>query len=224
MDTNDVAKRAAGRAALAYVTPGALLGVGTGSTVRHFVEALGESGTRPSAAVPTSSDTERLLRDIGVPLIALEFAEVPIPVYVDGADEVDGLGRAIKGGGGAHAAEKRVARASSTWVCIVDESKLVDRLGETAPVPLEVAERSLDAVIASIEAMGGSATVRAGSRADSGNPLVDVRGLDLSDPERTEDALEAVAGVVACGIFAHRRADVVVVGRADGSVSAFEPG
>lgn len=215
----DQAKRAPARAALAYVTPGSVLGVGTGSTVAHFIEVLSTSTHRPSAAVATSCDTETRLRDVGIGIIELEELDTPLWLYVDGADEVDGGGHAIKGAGGAHAREKRVARASDAWVCIIDDSKLVDRLGSRARVPLEVEPQALAGVQAAVVSLGGRPRLRAGQLADSGNLLVDVSDLDLSDPCGMEDRLEAIPGVVACGIFAHRRVDVILAGRSDGSVA-----
>lgn len=223
MDPREAEKRAAARAALAYVEPGALLGVGSGSTVAHFIDALAGSAVRPAAAVAASRDTEEALVRAGITVIALDDAERPLSVYVDGADEVERSGRAIKGGGGAHAREKLIAKASSTWVCIVDESKLVERLGESAPVPLEVVPELLPTVLVSVATLGGEPRLCEGRLADSGDPLVDVHGLDLADPVAVEDALEAIPGVVACGVFARRRADVVLVGRADGSVETIVP-
>lgn len=219
----DVGKRAAARAALAYLRPDTVIGVGTGSTVAHFIDALAAGGAGITRAVATSVDTEQRMLHIGIVPIALEDAEKPLALYVDGADEIDRLGRAIKGGGGAHAREKRVAQTSSRWVCIVDESKLVDRLGMRAPVPLEIETHALAEATTAVAALGAIAVLRVGSLADSGNPLVDVHGLDLSDPLGTEDALEAIPGVVACGIFARRRADVIHVGRDDGTVFTLIP-
>lgn len=219
----DSEKRAAARAALDYVLPDAVLGVGTGSTVGFFIEALVESPRRPAAVVATSRDTERRVQELGVPLLDLSEVEIPIPVYVDGADEVDSRGRAIKGGGGAHVREKQVATAAASWVCIVDSGKLVKRIGGLAPVPLEVEPHCLQSVRVAVEELGGRPVVREGGRADSGNLLVDVTELDLSEPLAMELALEAIPGVVACGIFARRRADLVIVGRANGSAELVVP-
>ena len=216
----DAGKQAAALAALAYLRDQTTIGVGTGSTVAYFIDAVGSSRVN---AVPTSADTEQRLRRVGITPIALEDAERPLALYVDGADEIDRLGRAIKGGGGAHVREKRVAQSSQEWVCIVDEGKLVERLGRRAPVPLEVAAASLAEASVAIALLGGVPRLRAGIPADSGNLLMDICGLDLSDPEHMEDALETIPGVVACGIFAHRRADVILVGREDGSVSTIIP-
>ncbi len=220
---HEAEKRAAARAALEYVPHDTVIGVGTGSTVAHFIDALGASDSRITRAVATSIDTQRRLRAVGISPITLELAEKPLALYIDGADEIDRLGHAIKGGGGAQTQEKRVAEASMMWVCIVDESKLVDHLGMRAPVPLEVGSGALAEAIAAASALGGSPELRPGAPADSGNPLVDVHGLDLSDPLRMEITLEAIPGVVACGIFARRRADVILIGRADGSVVTLAP-
>lgn len=224
MISAEAGKRAAAIAALTFITPNTFIGVGTGSTVAHFIDALGQIGTAATHVVATSTDTERRLRDIGITPVGLGDAEKPLALYVDGADEIDHLGRAIKGGGGAHTREKRVASASTTWVCIVDEGKLVDHLGVLAPVPMEVEPTALADVVAAVTALGGAPELRTGILTDSGNPLLDVHGLDLSDPLRVEDALDAISGVVACGIFAHRRADVILVGREDGSVLRLVPG
>jgi len=220
---DDSAKRAAARAAVAFVHPELVLGVGSGSTVALFIEELGLSGVRPSVAVSTSDATDALLRDIDVAVVPLEDVAEPIEIYVDGADEVDPLGRAIKGGGGAHTREKRVATASDAWVCIVDDAKVVPHLGYRWAVPLEVDASRLHDVHDAVTALGGLPTVREGRTADSGNPLVDVSGLDLDDPAGMESRLEAIDGVVACGIFARRRADVVIVGHPDGSVTIRRP-
>ena len=218
MTSRELEKRAAAVAALAYVTPGIVLGVGSGSTVAQFIRALGEYAGRPSRAVATSADTEQRLRRAGIATIPLEAADRPLALYVDGADEIDRSGRAIKGGGGAHTREKRVARASETWLCIVDEHKLVDRIGTRTPVPLEIDACSFAEVAEAVAALGGFATLRPGRLADSGNPLADVHGLPLSDALSMERALEAIPGVISCGIFARRRADLILVGRADGTV------
>ncbi len=220
---DDSAKRAAARAAVEFVRPGRVLGVGSGSTVALFIEELGLSGVRPSSAVSTSHATDALLHDIDVLVVPLEAVAEPIEIYVDGADEVDPVGRAIKGGGGAHTREKRVAKASETWICIVDDAKVVPHLGYRWAVPLEVEADYLPDVHDAVTALGGLSTVREGHVADSGNLLVDVSGLDLDDPAIMESRLEAIDGVVACGIFAHRRANIVIVGHSDGTVTIRRP-
>jgi ribose 5-phosphate isomerase A len=209
-------KRTAAEAALRLVDREAVLGVGSGSTVNAFLRVLQESGLPPRGAVAASLATAKLLDSGGVTVFPL--AEVDsLKLYIDGADEIDPSGRMIKGGGGAHTAEKRIAEAADRFVCIVDESKLVDRLGERVPVPLEVLPAELAFVVKQLAVMGAQTDLRQ-ERADSGNLLLDASGLDLSDPERVERELEEISGVVACGIFAGRRADIAIVGLADGSV------
>lgn len=219
----EAAKRAAARAALEFVHPERLLGVGSGSTVARFVRELGMSDVRLARAVSTSPATDSLLRAIGVDVVPLESAAEEIDIYVDGADEVDSLGRAVKGGGGAHVREKLVARSSTTWVCIVDDSKLVERLGSRAGVPIEVETGRVADLIDTMRAWGASPRVRPGPAGGPLRTIVDVAGLDLSDPEAVESRLECLPGVVACGIFARRPADIVLVGHPDGSVSALQP-
>lgn len=223
MSTPDLAKRAAAEAATRLTARETIIGVGTGSTVACFIEALASAATRPSRAVSTSEDTDQRLRRIGIEVVDLRDVALPLGVYVDGADEIDLRGRAIKGGGGAHTREKAVARASRTWVCIVDESKIASSLGSRAPVPLEVEADRLQAVVEAIEEAGGRLSVREDSRRRDGTLLADVYGLDLRHPQNTEYQLESIAGVVACGIFAHRRADLILVGHPDGTVTEIDP-
>ena len=223
--TRDEQKHAAAEAALEHVLPGATIGVGTGSTVAFFIEALGRlpSGRRPGAAVASSEATASGLRLAGIPVVGLDSVgggarpgatpgeTALLPVYVDGADEVDPELRLIKGGGGAHAREKVLATASALFVCIVDEAKLVPRLG-AFPVPLEVVPMAAAFVAVRVGRLGGRAAPRPGFVTDNGNAVLDVTGLDLSDPEGLEVELSGIPGVLDCGIFARRRADVVLVG------------
>ena len=230
--TQDEQKRAVAAAAVAYVTQGVTVGVGTGSTAALFIEELAARAELVNAAVPSSEATAAALRAAGIPVVGLE--EAPwLPLYVDGADAVDPELRLIKGAGGALAREKVVASASELFVCIVDESKLVARLGgaaggqaaggpaggtvaggdsPVAPVPLAVLPMAAALVAARVRALGGSPAVRSGFVSDDGMAILDVSGLDLGDPERLEAELAAIPGVVESGIFAHRRADVVLVG------------
>lgn len=219
----DAAKRAAARAAIEFIHPQCVLGVGSGSTVALFVEELGKSEMRPAKAVSTSEETDRLLQAIDVMVVSLDDTDEPIEIYVDGADEVDAQGRAIKGGGGAHTREKLVALASRSWVCIVDESKAVSDLGSHTDVPVEVEHGQLESVMGVLADWGAVPHVRREWSSDPLHLLIDVAGLDMSDPSATESRLEALPGVVACGIFAHRRADVVLVGHADGRVVRIVP-
>ena len=213
------AKTKAAEAALAYVKPDQLLGVGTGSTVSCFIEAMALRKVYPSAAIPTSFKTEKLLHEAGINIIQFKELNQLIPVYIDGADFIDYCGQAIKGGGGAHNIEKQVASISQNWVCIIDESKLVDNWKARYPIPLEIIPKEYEDVASQVSLMGGYLFKRAGSIADSGNLLADIQGFDLAvDLKALENKLESIPGVVACGIFATRRADIILVGKSNGSV------
>ena len=226
--TRDEQKRAVAEAALGYLTPGDTVGVGTGSTAALFIDQLAAHPELVAAAVPSSEATAAALRDAGIRVVGLD--EVPAPaVYVDGADVVDPELRLIKGAGGALVREKIVASASRLFVCIVDESKLSPRLDgptgdhpEGAPVPLAVVPMAAPLVSARVRALGGSVAVRPGYLTDDGLTVLDVSGLTLDDPARREVALDAIPGVVENGIFAGRRADVVLLGSSTG-VQTLEP-
>lgn len=218
--TRDDQKRVAAEAALEHVEPGATIGVGTGSTAAFFIELLGElpPARRPAAAVPSSDATAVALRRAGIRMIGLEAA-LPLPLYVNGADEVDPELHLIKGRGGAHAREKVLASAAALFVCIVDESKLAERLGDGpagAPVPLAVLPMAAASVAERVRALGGSPAARPGYLTDDEMAVLDVRGLDFSDPERLEAELEVIPGVVASGLFALRRADILLAGGTGG--------
>lgn len=197
-----------------------MIGVGTGTTSAIFVGELASRGPRVAAAVASSRDTEGRLLAAGIRVVRLEDAG-RLSVYVDGADEVGPDFELLKGGGGAHTAEKRLAEASDLFVCIVDSSKPVLALG-FRPVPVEVSTAERSRVERGLRAIGGVPRVREGFVTDGGGEVVDVSGLDLSDPAAMERRLESIPGVVACGIFALRRADVVIVGERGGSVSIRE--
>jgi ribose 5-phosphate isomerase A len=213
----DAAKRAAAVAALSFIEAGSVIGVGTGTTASAFVDALAQhSGPRPVAAVASSLETAHLLRAAGI-----EVSPLPpsgrIPLYIDGADEVDEALRMLKGHGGAHTREKVLASAADVFVCIVDDSKPIEGLtGRTVPVEYLPMARAF--VAREIEKLGGNSVHRPGFVTDNGNELFDVYGLDVSEPGYLEGRLEDIPGVVCCGIFARRAADVLIVGRADGSV------
>jgi len=213
--TLDDMKRASASAALEYVPIGATIGVGTGSTAELFIEELAARPGLIAAAVASSEASAAALRAAGIRLLDPAAAPHPLPLYVDGADEVDPQLRLIKGGGGAHTREKVLATAAELFVCIVDESKLVGRLGRVA-VPLEVVPWAAAFVARRLTAMGASVSERPGFVTDNGNAVLDATGLELSDPEGLELELDAIPGVVECGIFARRRADIVLVGTAEG--------
>ena len=213
--TLDDMKRASASAALGYVPIGATIGVGTGSTAEFFIEELAARPGLIAAAAASSEVSAAALRAAGIRLLDPAAAPHPLPLYVDGADEVDPELRLIKGGGGAHTREKVLATAAELFVCIVDESKLVGRLGRVA-VPLEVVPWAAAFVARRLTAMGASVSERPGFVTDNGNIVLDATGLELSDPEGLELELDAIPGVVECGIFARRRADIVLVGTAEG--------
>jgi len=209
MDQNAL-KRAAAVAALELVVPGSTIGVGSGSTVAYFIESLAARPDLVAAAVASSEASATALRAGGVRVLEPAAALYPLPLYVDGADEVDAELRLIKGGGGALTREKVLASSSELFVCIIDETKLVERLG-LGPVPLEVVPWAAAFAAERVVALGGRPAARPGFVTDNGNAVVDVAGLELSDPEGLELELDAIPGVVECGIFARRRADLVLV-------------
>ena len=213
--TLDDMKRASANAALEYVPTGATIGVGTGSTAEFFIEELAARPGLIAAAVASSEASAAALRAAGIRVLDPAAAPYPLPLYVDGADEIDPELRLIKGGGGAQTREKVLATAAELFVCIVDDTKLVERLGR-APVPLEVMPWAAAFVAERVAALGGRTAARPGFLTDNGNAVLDAMGLDLSDPEGLELELDAIPGVVECGLFARRRADVVLVGTAGG--------
>jgi len=213
VDSNE-RKRAAGRAAVAWVEQGSIVGVGTGSTTNHFIDALAEMRERIRGAVASSRASAERLERHGIPVLDLNLTG-RLAQYVDGADEATPTRRLIKGGGGALTREKIVAAASDCFVCIVDDSKLVERLG-AFPLPVEVIPMALEHVAREIAKLGGRPVARAGFTTDNGNPILDVHGLDIVDPVRLETELNQIAGVVANGLFCRRPADRLLVGAQDG--------
>jgi ribose 5-phosphate isomerase A len=212
--TTDEMKRAAARAAIEYVADGAIVGVGTGSTVNWFIDALGEITGRIAGAVSSSkASTERLQR-LGIEVIELNRVD-ELPVYVDGADEVTRRLHMTKGGGGALTGEKIVAAVARRFVCIADQAKLRDRLG-AFPLPVEVVPLAQRHVARQLERLGGQPRLRAGFVSDYGNCILDVSGLTIDDPIELEGRLNQIAGVVTNGLFARRPADVLLLGTPDG--------
>jgi len=215
-EPRDRAIRAAAGAALQLVEPGLLLGVGTGTTVNVFIELLAASERPPAAAVASSVRTAHLLQAAGIEVVTLPESG-RLALYVDGADEIDTGLRLVKGGGGAHTREKVLAAASDSFVCIADDTKLVGVLGGR-PVPVEVLPFAVNYVTRGLRALGGHVVARAGFVTDNGNEVLDAHGLDLADPTVVETAIDCIAGVVACGIFALRPADIVLIGHPDCAV------
>jgi ribose 5-phosphate isomerase A len=213
MDANAL-KQAAAQAALQHVVDGAVVGIGSGSTVGFFIRALGERRARVAGAVSSSERSTALLREQGIEVLPLERAG-PIPVYVDGADEIDAGLRMIKGGGGALTREKIVAAAAERFVCIVDASKVVPVLGRY-PLPVEVIPMARPLVTRWFARLGGEARERVGVLTDNGHPILDVHGLRIEDPVALESEVNQWPGVVTVGLFARRPADLAIVAGADG--------
>jgi ribose 5-phosphate isomerase A len=208
-------KRRSAEAALRYVEPGTVLGVGTGSTVGHFIAALAARPGLVRSAVSSSEATTRLLQAAGIEVLDLNEVAA-IHVYIDGADEATRARHLIKGGGGALTREKIVAAAAQRFVCIVDDGKLVGTLG-VFPLPIEVIPMARELVARAIEARGGRPVWRRECVTDNGNHVLDVHGLSIPDPCALECELNQIAGVVTVGLFAQRPADVLVVGTATGT-------
>jgi ribose 5-phosphate isomerase A len=212
--TQDELKQAVARAALAYVVEGRIVGVGTGSTARLFIDALAEMKDRISGAVASSEDTKKRLEGHGIKVFDLNDV-AGIPVYIDGADEINNELHMIKGGGGALTREKIVAAVASKFVCIVDSSKRVEVLG-TFPLPVEVIPMARAYVTRELTRIGGRPVLRDGFVTDNGNLVLDVKGLQILDPVALETHINQIAGVVSNGLFACRPADVCLLGTANG--------
>ncbi len=207
-------KKAAAEAAIEYVEAGTVIGVGTGSTANHFIDALARIKGRLEGAVASSHATAERLKRAGIPVLDLNDVG-ELPLYVDGADEATRHLHLIKGGGGALTREKIVAAASRQFVCIADESKLVDVLGRF-PLPIEVIPMARSYVARELVKLGGQPVWRQGFVTDNGNLILDVHHLRILDPVELEGTLDHIAGVVTNGIFARRPADVLILGTARG--------
>ncbi len=207
-------KHMAAAAALDYIESGAIVGVGTGSTVDFFIRELAKIKSKIDAAVASSVRTQRQLAALNVPIVGLN-ATAEIGVYIDGADEADHRLRMIKGGGGALTREKIVAQISRRFVCIADESKYVERLGRF-PLPIEVIPMARGMVAREVTLLQGTPRWREGFVTDNGNEIIDVANLDMTDPRALEETLNQIPGVVTVGLFARRAADVLLLGRHDG--------
>ena len=208
-------KRQAAEGALEQVEIGSVVGVGTGSTANHFIDALARIRHRIDATVASSEATAARLRERGLRVADLNSVD-EVSVYVDGADECTCHRQLVKGAGGALTREKIIAAAARRFVCIVDDSKLVDVLGAAAPVPVEVIAMARGYAARQLVSLGGNPFWREGAVTDNGNAILDVHGLDLVAPADTESILNQITGTVANGLFARRRADVVLVGTGSG--------
>lgn len=214
MTDSSAGKQAAAQAALRFVADDAVIGVGTGSTVNFFIDALASRRDRIRGAVSSSDASTARLKAAGIEVLDLNRTG-DLEVYVDGADETDHHRRLIKGGGAALTREKIVAAASRRFVCVVDESKVVDVLGRF-PLPVEVIPMARSYVARQLIKLGGQPVWRENVLTDNGNQILDVHGLRILDPPALETAINGIAGVVTVGLFAHRPADVVLVGSAAG--------
>jgi ribose 5-phosphate isomerase A len=209
MDRREQGKQASAERALQFVEEGSVVGVGTGSTVKYFIDGLGRMRDRIEGAVSSSEQSSTLLREYGIPLLDLN-AVGPLALYVDGADECDRGWRLIKGGGAALTREKIIAAASRRFVCVIDASKEVDVLGRF-PLPVEVIPMARSHVAREIQRHGGQPVWRDGVVTDNGNWILDVHGLRIGDPVALEAVFNQIVGVVSVGLFAARAADEVIV-------------
>ena len=216
--TQDELKALVGQAALQYVTPGEIVGVGTGSTVNKFIDALASIKDQIKGAVSSSEASTERLKALGIPVFDSNEVQ-SLSVYIDGADEIDHQGHMVKGGGAALTREKIVAAQSQRFVCIADESKLVQTLG-AFPLPVEIIPMAAARLSRQFAALGGTATVRLKDGAplvtDNGQHILDVRGLQITEPVGFETEVSQWPGVVTVGVFAHQKAAVCLLGTASG--------
>ncbi|HAS6872176.1 ribose-5-phosphate isomerase RpiA [Vibrio parahaemolyticus] len=213
--TQDEMKKAAGWAALKYVEKGSIVGVGTGSTVNHFIDALGTIKDDIKGAVSSSFASTERLKELGIEVFECNDV-IKLDVYVDGADEINPAREMIKGGGAALTREKIVAAISEKFVCIVDDTKAVDVLGQF-PLPVEVIPMARSYVARELVKLGGDPAYREGVVTDNGNIILDVHNMQITNPKEMEDKINGIAGVVTVGLFAHRGADVVITGTPEGA-------
>ncbi|MDE9460230.1 ribose-5-phosphate isomerase RpiA [Xenorhabdus bovienii] len=212
--TQDELKKAVGWAALEYVKPGTIVGVGTGSTASHFIDALGTIKNQIEGAVSSSEASTEKLKSLGIPIFDCNEVD-SLDIYVDGADEINGYMHMIKGGGAALTREKIIAAVAKKFICVIDESKQVDMLGKF-PLPVEVIPMARSYVARELVKLGGTPVYRQNVVTDNGNVILDVHNLAILDPVALENKINGIAGVVTVGLFANRSADVVLVGTADG--------
>lgn len=206
----DALKKQAGEAAIEFIKGHAIIGVGTGTTVKYFIDALASVKGQIDAAVPSSVETADRLKAVGIPIQDLNYVG-KLPIYIDGADRFTSHRTLVKGGGGALTREKILASASEQFICIVDDSKQVDVLGSDFPLPVEVIPIARGYVARELVKLGGSPEYREGFVTDNGNIILDVHGLKILDPVALESKLNNIAGVVTNGLFAHRPADKLLI-------------
>lgn len=216
--SNDLLKKKVALKALDYVlalpeNDEIILGIGTGSTTNFFIEALETIKDRITGAVPSSIESEKRLKKIGIPILPLSAQKCDL--YIDGADEFNEHFQLIKGGGGALTREKIIAFGSKKFICIVDESKQVAKLG-AFPLPIEVIPMARSMVAKELLLLGGDPVLREGMTTDNGNQILDIYNLDILKPVELEEALNQIPGIVCNGLFARRAADVILIGSGDG--------
>ena len=212
--TQDELKTLVGKAALHYVVPDSIVGVGTGSTVDKFIDALAASGIAIKGAVSSSLRSTERMQALGITVLDASMVQ-SLPVYIDGADEIDHAGHMIKGGGAALTREKIVADLADRFICIADESKLVSLLGKF-PLPVEVIPMAAAQIARRFEAIGARAELRVGCITDNGCQILDVHGLQIADPIAFETEVNQWPGVVTVGLFARKPASVCLLGTAEG--------
>ncbi|RLM28210.1 ribose 5-phosphate isomerase A [Brenneria alni] len=212
--TQDELKKAVGWAALDYVRPDTIVGVGTGSTAAHFIDALGSIKHQIKGAVSSSDASTAKLKSLGIAVFDCNEVD-SLDVYVDGADEINGHMQMIKGGGAALTREKIIAAIARQFICIVDASKQVDVLGKF-PLPVEVIPMARAYVARELAKMGGQPEYRQGVITDNGNVILDVHNLNIMDAIAVENHINSIAGVVTVGLFANRGADVALIGTSEG--------
>ena len=218
LSSQDALKAQVAQAALAYVQPHSLIGVGTGSTVNFFIDALAQSAIPVQGAVSSSIASTQRMQALGIPVVDLTDVQ-SLSVYIDGADEIDGHGYMVKGGGAALTREKIVAAQAKQFVCIVDQSKRVDVMG-AFPLPVEVIPMAVPQIIRDFSALGGQAVLRMRDDkplvTDNGQFILDVHGLKLTEPMALEARISQWPGVVTVGIFAFQKADICLLATPDG--------
>jgi len=214
MLSQDELKLAVAKAAIEYIPMDSIVGVGTGSTANLFIDELGKIAHKIRGAVASSEASAKRLKGHGIEVLSLNDAGT-LPVYVDGADEITRHLHMIKGGGGALTREKIVAAASKKFICVCDDSKLVDVLGKF-PLPIEVIPMARSSVARQLVALGGQPKLREGFTTDNGNIILDVHGLNIMNPVELESNLDHIAGIVTNGLFALRGADILLLGTPEG--------
>ncbi len=214
---SDQLKQQAAEAALTFINDfDMVIGIGTGSTVNHLIDLLPQVKNRIEAVVSSSEASTQRLQALGFKVMELNQTG-DLSLYIDGADESDAHNRLIKGGGGALTREKIIAAASKQFVCIVDDSKMVDLLGKF-PLPIEVLPMARSYVARQMVKLGGQPIYREGFVTDNGNPIIDIHNLKILDPVELENKINQIPGVVTNGLFAQRKADVVLIAKSDGSI------